>query len=92
MGMIERVARTLCKAAGQSENAVYQGNPMWRAYENTARLVLEVMREPSLEMLAVPQFDWKVAALNWHAMIDAALDPTPAVTIPKGVPYPGNLD
>lgn len=75
MGMIERVTRTLCKAAGQLENSVCQGKPMWRAYEKTARIVLEAMREPSLEMLAVPQVDWKVAAVNLNVMINAALDP-----------------
>jgi len=75
MGMIECVTRTLCKAAGQSENSVCQGKPMWRAYEKSARIVLEAMREPSLEMLAVPQVDWKVAAVNWNVMINAALDP-----------------
>jgi len=88
--MIERVARALCRAAGQSESTIYQGKPMWRAYVNTARLVLEAMREPSLEMLAVPEFDWKLSALSWHAMIDAALDPTQGVTIPGGAPHPDN--
>ena len=91
MGMIERIARALCKAARQSENAVYQGKPMWRAYENTARLVLEAMREPSLEMLAVPQFDWKVAVLNWHAMIDAALDPLQIVSGSNVVAHSSSL-
>lgn len=91
MGMIERVARTLCKAAGQSENAVCQGKPMWRAYEKTARIVLEAMRAPSLEMLAVPQFDWKVAAVIWNVMIDAALDPSQIVSVSNVVAHPGSL-
>jgi len=91
MGMIERVARTLCKAAGQSENAVCQGKPMWRTYEKTARIVLKAMREPSLEMLAVLQFDWKVAAVNWDVMIDAALDPLQIVSFSNVVAHPGGL-
>jgi hypothetical protein len=47
---------------------------MWRNYEKTAQAVIISMREPSLRMLTIPGYDWKVATLIWHAMIDAATD------------------
>jgi hypothetical protein len=81
MGMVERVARALCRAAGLSENTPYQGKPMWWSYEATARLVLEAMREPSLDMLIIDTSDWETAARNWNAMIDIALDPGQTVFI-----------
>ena len=74
--MVERVARTLCRAGGLPEDEIDHGQPMWRSYEALARTVLMSMREPSLQMLTVPGFDWKIAALYWHAMIDAALPPS----------------
>jgi hypothetical protein len=80
--MVERVARTLCRADGRSENVIYHEQLMWRSYEETARMVVLAMREPSLRMLAVRGSDWKVAVVNWYAMIDAALEP---VTLADGV-------
>jgi len=73
MRMVERVARTLCQIDGHPENTVYQGKVMWRSYEHAARAVIGAMREPSLEMLSCPEFEWKAAALHWNAMIDVAL-------------------
>jgi hypothetical protein len=81
MDMIERVARTLCRAYGLSENAVYNKKPMWRSFELTARFVLIAMREPDLKMSAVANFDRNVAIAHWNAIIDVALDgqsPLPA--------------
>lgn len=57
-----------------SENEIYCGKPMWRNYEKTAQAVIIAMREPSLRMLTIPGFDWKVATVISHAMIDAATD------------------
>ncbi|WP_277971481.1 hypothetical protein [Sphingomonas echinoides] len=73
MDMIERVARTLCRADGLSENTVYNGKPMWRSFELTARFVLIAMREPDLQMSAVANFDRNFAVTRWNAMIDVAL-------------------
>ncbi|MET3828338.1 transposase InsO family protein [Sphingomonas sp. PvP055] len=73
MDMIERVERTLCRADGLSENTVYNGKPMWRSFELTARFVLIAMREPDLQMSAVANFDRNFAVTRWNAMIDVAL-------------------
>jgi hypothetical protein len=72
--MVERLARTLCRAEGHAENVIYHEKLMWRSYEETARAVIFAMREPSLRMLSVPDLDWKVAVLSWYAMIDAVLE------------------
>jgi hypothetical protein len=64
MEMVERVARTLCRAGGRPENALYYGQPTWRRYEARARDVILSMREPSPQTLTAPVTDWKIAVLN----------------------------
>ena len=74
MELVERVARTLCRADGLTENTLYNGKPMWRSYELTARFVLTAIREPNLESSTSPNFDRGVAVMYWNAIIDVALD------------------
>jgi hypothetical protein len=68
MEMVERVARTLCRDDGNPENTIFGGKAMWRSYENTARLVIDCMREPTFEMLSLPETDWKDAVVVWNTM------------------------
>jgi hypothetical protein len=78
--MIERVARALSatKAWGEFD----MQSPAWQqAHRDMARLVIQVMREPTDAMMEAPP---DIAGENpglseiWRAMIDAALEKSDA--------------
>lgn len=76
--MIERVAKSICKIAGEPEDCA-------KFYMGAARAAIEAMHNPTKEMEAAADAldDWGVpsdpgignasALAHWHAMIDEAL-------------------
>lgn len=81
MNMIEKVARAISKAYAEDEK-------YWEAHKDVAKVVIEVMREPSEEMISgglIPTAMWRdikgsaltvnraKMKLRYEAMIDAAL-------------------
>ncbi len=85
--IVERVARVLCAEEYGDENAMYGDMPLWENYIDTAKQVIEAMREPSSRMVGaatgVPiqsnvvsetyALDEEAIAI-WQAMITAALE------------------
>jgi hypothetical protein len=71
---LERVARTLCRRAGNPENVQFEGRPMWQSYLPDAHAVLVAIREPSEAMMeAAAKGEGRSVADIYTAMIDAAL-------------------
>jgi hypothetical protein len=42
----ERAARTLCRHAGNPENTMFEGRPMWMSYLEEVDVVLEAALDP----------------------------------------------
>lgn len=42
----ERAARALCRKAGNPENAMFEGKPMWMSYLDEVDVVLEAALTP----------------------------------------------
>ena len=88
MDMVERVARTLCKADGKDPDAACKistcGGEMamkeWQYhYPFAAIRAIETMREPDDRMIEVCRFmEDQPVQLTYTAMIEAALKKTPA--------------
>ena len=83
--MIERVARALCREAGDDPDETDitgRGGPLWRLWIDAARSAIEAMMEPTNAMLKAgsahhmygPGDPLPDALDAWRAMIDAALN------------------
>ena len=84
--MIERIARVLCAEEYGDEDAMYGDMPLWETYVDTAKQVIEAMREPSTRMVGAATgvpiqsnvvsetyvLDDEATAI-WQAMLNAAL-------------------
>lgn len=46
---LERIARALCRNAGNPENITYHGRPMWESYLPEARAVVEALLDGASE-------------------------------------------
>jgi len=75
MGMVERVAREICKNAGHVTDR------HWQHYTNAARAAIEAMREPTERMIAAGSQRASGFASTgnrmcngYRAMIDKALE------------------
>jgi hypothetical protein len=77
MGMVERVARALCR-----ESEIYPED-QWERLADWARAALEAMREPTIDMTeagyeAYRKADQPALSTSYKAMIDAALTTSPS--------------
>ena len=87
MTVIERIARVLCAEEYGDENAMDGDMPLWENYVDTAKQVIEAMREPSTRMIGAATgvpiqsnvvsetyvLDEEATAI-WQAMITTALE------------------
>ena len=70
-GMIERVARAICKSQTQDER-------VWQAFIPESRAAIAAMREPTEEMaFKVGVLTPSEVARVWPQLIDAALEEKP---------------
>lgn len=46
---LERIARALCRQAGNPENTKFEGRPMWEQYLPEARAVVEALLDGASE-------------------------------------------
>ena len=68
MGMVERVAREICKNAGHVTDR------HWHHYTNAARAAIEATREPTEEMIDAAERVGGHSLYRYQAMIDKALE------------------
>lgn len=82
MNMIEKVARGMCARSGFDPSEIMtNGGPRWTYYADGARAALEVLAEPTDEMVEAGNRArggrnnvGQNTTLTWDAMIKAALE------------------
>lgn len=90
MDMVERVARALCRYDGYDPDKIVGVRPLqspqWDLYRKRARAAIEVMREPTEEMVEAAELAGGMAGWDhigkrlrnaWSAAIDVAIKKAP---------------
>lgn len=76
MPALEKVARALCRHAGNPENTKFEGRPMWESYLPEAQAVIDALSDPDAAMItAATETAQQIGAGDfvgiWRAMLGA---------------------